>query len=267
MTLTVVEFLMLSWLVAALLMVRAWFFQRRYENAAIVDVVWCGTLAVMVLVAARATDGDPVRRALVAAMVACWGFRLAWHVLADRIVGKSEDARYRSLRARWGGRANLYFFLVFQAEALGLPLFLLPVLVVMENARPAFSVWEWCGVAVYILAIGGEWLADRQLTRFRHTPANRGKTCRTGLWRYSRHPNYFFESLHWCAYVVMAIGLPSWWITLIAPALMTTSLLFISGIPLAEAQALAARGEDYREYQRVTNAFIPWFPKDTNRVQ
>lgn len=263
MTLTVVEFLIASWLLAALLMVRAWFFQRRYENAAVVDLVWCGTFAVLVLVAARAADGDPVRRAVVGAMGACWGLRLAWHVLVDRIVGKSEDARYRALRLRWGGRANLHFFLVFQAEALGLPLFLLPVLVIMENAQPAFSVWEWVGVALYLLAIGGEWRADCQLKEFRNNPANRGKTCRRGLWRYSRHPNYFFESLHWWAYVVMAIGLPSWWVTLIAPVLMTTSLLFISGIPLAEAQALASRGDDYRDYQRTTSMFIPWKPKKT----
>lgn len=263
MTLTVVEFLIASWLLAALLMVRAWFHQRRHENAAIVDVVWCGTFALLVLVAARATDGDPVRRAVIAAMGALWGLRLAWHVLADRIVGKAEDSRYRTLRLRWGGRANLYFFLVFQGEALGVPLFLLPVLVLMENPRPAFSVWEWCGVGLYLLAIGGEWLADLQLTRFRNDPANRGKTCRTGLWRYSRHPNYFFESLHWWAYVVMAVGLPYWWGTLIAPVLMTTSLLFVSGIPLAEAQALASRGDDYREYQRTTSAFIPWKPKKT----
>ena len=267
MTLTAGEFLIVSWLLAALLMVRAWFFQRRYENAAIVDVVWCGTFAVLVVVAARATDGDLVRRAMVGAMGALWGLRLAWHVLVDRIIAKSEDARYRALRRRWGGRANLYFFLVFQAEALGLPLFLLPARVLMENAQPAFSVWEWCGVGLYLLAIGGEWLADRQLTQFRNDPTNQTKTCRTGFWRYSRHPNYFFESLHWWAYVVMAVGLPYWWITLIAPLLMTTSLLFISGIPLAEAQALAARGETYREYQRVTSAFIPWFPKDKKRVQ
>ena len=137
----------------------------------------------------------------------------------------------------------------------------------MENTAPAFSIWEWCGLALYVLAIGGEWMADRQLTRFRNDPDNRGRTCRTGLWRYSRHPNYFFESLHWWAYVVMAIGLPSWWLTLIAPVLMTISLLFVSGIPLAEAQALASRGDDYRDYQRRTSPFIPWFPKDGKEVQ
>lgn len=267
MTLTVIEFLILSWVLAALLMVRAWLFQRRYENAAVVDVVWCATFAVLVVVAARATDGDPLRRAVVAAMGAGWGIRLAWHALVERIVARPEDARYRSLRRRWGDRAPLRFFLVFQAEALALPLFLLPALVLMDNASPAFSVWEWCGLAVYLLAFGGEWLADRQLARFRNDPANQGRTCRTGLWRYSRHPNYFFESLHWWAYVVMAIGLSDWWLTVIAPCLMTVSLLFISGIPLAEAQALAARGESYREYQRVTSAFIPWFPRDRKRVQ
>jgi len=118
------------------------------------------------------------------------------------------------------------------------------------------------GVIVWALGVGGEAVADAQLKRFRQDPGNRGKTCRRGLWRYSRHPNYFCEGVHWCTYVVMSIGLPDWWLTLVGPVVMIGALLKVSGIPMAEAQALASRGEDYREYQRTTNAFIPWFPRD-----
>ncbi len=92
-------------------------------------------------------------------------------------------------------------------------------------------------------------------------PANRGRTCRRGLWRYSRHPNYFFEWLHWWAYALIAWGAAFVWVTVAAPFVMLVFVLFISGIPPTEARALASRGEDYRRYQRETSAFFPWFPK------
>ncbi|HEX5550019.1 MAG TPA: DUF1295 domain-containing protein, partial [Nitrospira sp.] len=97
--------------------------------------------------------------------------------------------------------------------------------------------------------------------RFRGKSWNHDRVCREGLWYYSRHPNYFFEWLHWWAYVVMAIGAPGWPLTLIGPVAMGWALLRVTGIPLAEQQALTSKGEDYREYQRTTNAFVPWFPK------
>jgi steroid 5-alpha reductase family enzyme len=267
MTLTVVEFFIASWLLTALLMVRAWFIQRRHENAAVVDLVWCVAFALLVIVAARTTDGDVFRRITLAVMGAIWGLRLASHVLVDRMMVAREDSRYRTLRKRWGNRAQPNFFLLFQGEALVIPVFLLPLFVLMQNPRPTFSVWEWCGITLYVIAISGEWLADRQLAQFRRNPANEGKTCREGLWRYSRHPNYFFESLHWWAYVPMGIGVSYGWLTLIGAITMTFSLLFITGIPLAEAQAVVARGEEYREYQRTTSAFIPWFPSEKKQGQ
>jgi steroid 5-alpha reductase family enzyme len=116
-------------------------------------------------------------------------------------------------------------------------------------------------VGLYILAVSGEALADRQLEVFRSKAMNKGKTLRTGLWRYSRHPNYFFESLHWWAYVPMAVGLPWFWMAVVWPLFMMSALLWITGVPLAEAQAIASRGDDYRNYQRSTSAFIPWFPR------
>jgi steroid 5-alpha reductase family enzyme len=116
-------------------------------------------------------------------------------------------------------------------------------------------------VGLYILAVSGEAIADRQLEVFRSKVMNKGKTLRTGLWRYSRHPNYFFESVHWWAYVPMAVGLPWSWMAVVWPLFMMSALLWITGVPLAEAQAVASRGDDYRNYQRSTSAFIPWVPR------
>ncbi len=115
------------------------------------------------------------------------------------------------------------------------------------------GVWSF-RLAVYLLR-------DRVIGQ----PENRGKTCRAGWWRYSRHPNYFFEWLHWWTYVVLAAGAPYWWVTLGAPATMLYFLLFVTGIPPTEAQALASRGDDYRRYQQTTSVFIPWFPKKERR--
>ena len=112
------------------------------------------------------------------------------------------------------------------------------------------------------MALAGESAADRQLEAFRRDPANRGKTCRVGLWRVSRHPNYFFEWLVWVAYFVFALASPWGWVTIYCPALMLFFLFRVTGIPATEAQALKSRGEDYRQYQRTTSAFFPWFPGD-----
>ena len=129
------------------------------------------------------------------------------------------------------------------------------------NDTQAIHLLEWTGLALWATALAGEVLADRQLARFRGAPGNRGKTCRAGLWRYSRHPNYFFEWLIWCAYSLMTLPAPYGWIGLANPLLMLFLILKVTGIPANEARALQTRGEDYRRYQRSTSAFVPWFPK------
>jgi steroid 5-alpha reductase family enzyme len=117
------------------------------------------------------------------------------------------------------------------------------------------------GIAVWVASIAGESIADRQLARFRADPAHRGRTCRAGLWRYSRHPNYFFEWLHWFTYVALAVGSPLPWLSLAGPIVMYVFLRWVSGIPFTEAQALRTRGEDYRRYQQSTPLLFPWFPR------
>ncbi len=254
-----------AWSGCALLLAALWLLQRRQTNAGWMDIGWCVGLIGVLLLYALGAYGDPARRLLIAALVAGYALPLGLYLYKERVHRRSEDHRYQSLRIAWGARAPLYFFLLFQAQAAGIVLFSLPLLLLMQNPRPTFSLWELAGALVWLVAVLGETAANRQLARFRAAPANRGRTCREGLWRYSRHPNYFFEWLHWCAYVVMGVGVPGGLLTLLNPVIMLIFLLKISGVPLVEAQALATRGEDYRRYQRATSAFVPWFPDGESR--
>jgi len=256
-----ITLVLLSWLVMAVVMAVLWLVQRARSDAGVVDVGWAGGLGVVAVLYALLAPGDPFRRSLVGVLATVWSLRLAAYILTDRVIGKPEDGRYRTLRARWGKRAEPYFFAFFQAQAVLDVLFSLPFLVAMTNPRQVMGGWGAAGVLVWLAAVVGEALADRQLAAFRADPANRGRTCRVGLWRASRHPNYFFEWVHWWSYVLLAVGSPWWALTLVGPALMAFFLFKVTGIPATEAQALASRGEDYREYQRTTSAFIPWFPK------
>ena len=147
-------------------------------------------------------------------------------------------------------------------HAVLIALFALPFLAVAANPVEGWSAWLLAGIATWLGSVGGEAMADRQLARFRADPGNRGKTCRAGLWRYSRHPNYFFEWLHWFAYVLLAVGSPIAWLAWSGPVVMYVFLRWISGIPWTEQQALRSRGEDYARYQRSTPMLIPWFPKE-----
>lgn len=137
----------------------------------------------------------------------------------------------------------------------------LPFLLVCLNVRAPLGVFEKLGVAIWLLGILGEAVADAQLAAFKKNPANKGKTYRTGLWCYSRHPNYFCEWTIWMGYAVFALGSPWGWLGLFSPALILYFLLRLTGIPATEAQAVRSRSDEYREYQRTTSAFIPWIPK------
>lgn len=247
-------------LVAVATMLALWLRQRRTRDASPVDVGWAALLGAAALFAAVTGAGDPLRRALVGVMGGGWGLRLAWHLYTDRVRGRGEDGRYQDLRARLGSRAQAWFLVFFQFQALLVVLLATPFLLACAAAQPPGG-WDLAAVLVWLLALGGESCADAQLRRFKADPAHRGRTCTVGLWRWSRHPNYFCEWLMWCAYAALAWPGPLGPVALGAPALLLFLVLKVTGIPPTEARALASRGADYRRYQRTTSAFFPWPPR------
>lgn len=250
--------LLLAWLLVAVAMVAGWRWQQCRRNAGIVDALWSGGLGFSAVLLAALGRGAAAPRLCLAVLGGVWGARLAWH-LWRRVRGEGEDGRYRQLRTQWGD-GSLRWLAFFQAQAALVALFALPFVAVAGNPRTQPG-WLAAGVLVWLLGVGGEVLADAQLARFRADPAHHGTTCRAGLWRYSRHPNYFFEWLHWFAYVALAQGAPLAWLAWLGPVLMFVFLRWLSGIPWTEAQALRTRGEDYRAYQRSTPMLFPWFPR------
>jgi steroid 5-alpha reductase family enzyme len=249
----------LLWSLAALVMTAGWLWQRKHRNAGIVDVLWTSGIGGGAVLYAALLDGAPLPRALLGILAGLWSLRLALH-LARRVFGEPEDGRYLQLREHWHGHQGK-MFLMFQFQALLIVLFSVPFLAVARNPAAMPTLWTVAGIAVWVASIAGESIADRQLARFRADPAHRGRTCRAGLWRYSRHPNYFFEWVHWFTYVALAVGSPLVWLSLAGPIVMYVFLRWVSGIPFTEAQALRTRGEDYRRYQQSTPLLFPWFPR------
>jgi steroid 5-alpha reductase family enzyme len=244
----------------ALAMLAAWLRQRRTRNAGIVDVLWAAGLGALAVTYALAADGWAPRRALVAVLAGTWSVRLALH-LARRVSAEAEDGRYARLRKRLGARIDAWLLLFFMAQALLAVLLSLVFLVPSAAPDVGWRAQDVTALLLWAVSIAGESVADRQLAAWRADPAHRGRTCRAGLWRFSRHPNYFFEWLHWLVYPVLALGLPYGIATWAAPALMLWLIVSVTGIPPTEEQALASRGDDYRAYQRTTNAFFPGPPR------
>ena len=247
--------------ILSLLQLGFWFWQRRTRNAGWVDVGWALGLAVMAILAASLGPAPLERRLLVGVMGSLHGLRLGLHLWHRVATEAHEDGRYQAIRAAWQTGVNTKFFAFFQAQALLDVLLGLPFLLAAWNPRPGLHPLEWAAALLWLGAWFGESVADGQLRRFKARPESQGRTCREGLWRFSRHPNYFFEWLVWVAYLLLAFSAPWGWTAVLCPALMLYFLLRVTGIPYTEAQSLRSRPEDYARYQRETSSFIPWFPK------
>jgi steroid 5-alpha reductase family enzyme len=237
----------------------AWAWQLRTENAGMVDPIWAYSLGLVAVLYAVLGTGDPVSRALCALGGLAWGVRRGTH-LWKRNFGKPEDARYRRFREEWRDKAASKMFWFFQLQAVISMLLSIAFLVPSYRITRSATGWIVLAVVLWIASVVGEGIADRHLQRFKADPANHDAVCRVGLWRYSRHPNYFFECVHWFAYIALSIGTPWGWFTLLPPLLMAFLLLKLSGIPPLE-ESMAKRRPGYADYMRTTSALIPWPPR------
>jgi cyclopropane-fatty-acyl-phospholipid synthase len=236
-----------------------WINQLRSQNAGMIDTVWAATLGGVAMFAAALGTGAGLNRALVALGGGIWGMRLARH-LWRRNHGRAEDPRYRQFRLQWGDATARNMFWLFQLQAVIATLLSAAFFVPAYRPEMPSPFALAAALAIWFAAVAGEAAADRQLRRFLADPARRGQVCQVGWWRYSRHPNYFFECVHWFAYTALSIGMPWGWLTLAPPFLMAWLLLKVSGIPLVEAHLVHTR-QGYREYMWTTNALIPWPPR------
>lgn len=228
------------------------------KNAGIADIGWSLSFTLASWAYFFIGNGDSPKKWIITMMVTIWSLRLAWQ-LYQRFIATEEDARYRDLRQSWGGeQGDAKFFIMFIFQGVLAVVLSLPFLIVAANGESSWYSIEALGMFLWLIGVAGEALADHQLFKFKQDPSNEGKVCQEGLWYYSRHPNYFFEFIVWLGFFFFALGTPGGWLSIISPALMLILLTKISGIPLAEAQALKSKGAAYEEYQKSTSSFIPW---------
>ena len=256
-----IAWILLPWIGfgSALAMTAVWDYSRRTSNMGYVDVAWAALMGVMAITVAAWSHGAALPRWMIGALAATWASRLFLHLFA-RVHNRPEDGRYAYLRQHTHGDQRKLFWL-FQLQSVVIVLFALPLLAAASNPADSVTAWTLAAIAIWLVSVGGETIADRQLATWVSKPANKGRTCRRGLWAWSRHPNYFFESLHWFAYAFLAVGAPMAWLAFTGPLLMFGFLYRVTGIPYTEAQSLRSRGDDYRAYQREVSAFVPWPPR------
>jgi steroid 5-alpha reductase family enzyme len=254
--------------VLSLIMMAAWVIADRTRQCGWVDAIWSlaigcvGVIAALLPLPGEALEEAPgPRQFLVAAIVAAWSLRLGCHIAQRTFASEHEDPRYAHLRQEWAAsfRSRLFWFLQIQAAA-GVVL-VLTIMIAAHRPGPGLRFQDGLACLILAVAVIGEMIADSQLASFRAKPSHESQVCNIGLWRFSRHPNYFFEWCAWLAYPVIAIdlhGAYDWgWLALGGPAFMYWLLVYVSGIPPLEAHMLRSRGDAFRDYQAHTNAFWP----------
>lgn len=238
----------------------AWFLLALLKkDNSLADTAWgLGFVLLAGLTFVRAHEPAP-RRVLVTSLVLVWGLRLAVHVFA-RNRKKGEDFRYAAWRARWGRWFVLRSYLqVFLLQGLFLLVIAWPIILVNATPQTGLGWRDLAGSALWLLGFAFEAAADAALARFKGEAGNKGRIMAEGLWRYSRHPNYFGEALMWWGLFVLALGSEGGWTALASPLLITVLLRFVSGVPMLERKY--SGNADFQAYARRTNAFFPWPPK------
>jgi steroid 5-alpha reductase family enzyme len=264
MTITI---LLCAMLAMSLAMALAWRVQRATGSSGWIDTIWSAAVGLVGIGVALAPGAEPGRGRLAAALVALWSARLALHIASRTSEahswGAPDDPRYADLARQWGADAPRRMFWFLQSQAMAGFVLAAAVRLAAINPAPFPRLADALAVAILLVAVAGEALADAQLQKFRRAHRGEKLICEDGLWGWSRHPNYFFEWLGWFAYPIMAIsGETPWgWLALGAPLLMYGLLVHVSGIPPLEAQMATSRGDAFRDLQRRVNAFFPSPPR------
>lgn len=243
------------------LMLVSWVISVVLKDASIVDIIWGFGFVVVAWVAFATGDGYEARKLLIAALASIWGLRLSIHLFI-RNHGKGEDYRYRAMRRYWGTRFPLIsLFTVFGLQGVLMFLVSLPLQVAQLSGMPdSFTAMDIIGTAVWVVGFGFESIGDLQLARFKKDPANAGKVMDQGLWRYTRHPNYFGDAVLWWGIFLVAAARPANVLVILSPIVMTVLLTRVSGVPLLE-KSLTRRREGYADYIARTSSFVPRPPK------
>jgi len=238
-----------------------WVLSVKLRDASIVDVCWGLGFVLLAWLYGLRSPTMTARSWLVAALVTLWGIRLSLHIFR-RNHGTGEDPRYRAMRDA-NGRAFWWrsLYTVFWLQGLILWFVALPLLVAVSATQPTtLTAVDGLGVVLFAVGFAFEVVGDHQLERFKADPANRGQVMDRGLWRYTRHPNYFGDATLWWGLYAIAAATPGGWLTVLSPALMTFLLIRVSGVTLLE-RGLQASKPGYRAYISRTPAFFPWFPR------
>lgn len=237
-----------------------WILSLIKKDAGIMDIFWGIGFIVTAILYYNLGDGFPLRKILVLILVLVWGLRLSLHI-AVRNHGKPEDARYRHWRDKggpqWWWKS---YFKVFLLQGFIMLVVSLPLLFALWNPSPGhLTALDAVGLLLWLVGFFFEAVGDWQLMHFMRDPANKGKILTSGLWAYTRHPNYFGETLVWWGFFLIALSTGQWPV-LVSPLLMNFLLLKVSGVTLLE-KTLARSRPGYEAYIEKTSAFIPWFKK------
>lgn len=257
---TLNEILVITGLIVLVYMVVVWLVSLAIKDASIIDFMWGPGFILVAWVSYALTDGDSTRKLIVDSLVTIWGLRLGVHIyLRNR--GKGEDYRYRQWREQagpsWWWRS---FFKVNLLQGVVMWLVSVPLVVAQYHPQPpAFTLLDVLGIGLWVAGFLFEAVGDWQLAGFKADPANAGKVMDKGLWRYTRHPNYFGESLLWWGFFAFALAVGGWW-TIFSPVLMTVLLIRVSGAAMLERNLKRAK-PDYVDYMRRTSGFFPLPPR------
>lgn len=251
-----------AFLVIILFQTILWLISIYITNASIVDIFW-GSIYIVIELYYFFSSGDIyTRKLLMLILVIIWGFRLTIH-LAVRNAGKGEDFRYKQFRQKYGHERYWWvsYFQVFLLQGAIAMIVSLPLMAVNVNTNLNSLNWlDYLAIILWITGFIFEAVGDYQLAVFKKKESNKGKVLRSGFWKYTRHPNYFGDSLIWWSYGLFAIASGTFWV-LIGPFLMTLLLLKVSGVSLLE-KTLKEEKTEYKDYIERTSPFLPWFPKN-----